>query len=67
MKRGSVYGVAVLARLIGRTVMVRVDHAWQVEMTVRDARQVWGKVHLLVSPTHGTGEAWVDWDRTEIN
>jgi hypothetical protein len=34
-----------------------------VQVTVKDAREVWGRTDYLVTPTAGSGETWVSCER----
>lgn len=54
-----------LADYMGRTGSLRVD-SLRVEVRIADARQVWGRLDLLVSPVAGQGAEWVSAERVTI-
>lgn len=55
-----------LAEYVGREGLLRVDH---LSVTVRslDAREVFGRLDVLVEPVQGTGQAWVAESRITWN
>ena len=70
--------VAELARLVGQSGTVRMDHtgrgecgtpglAWRVPAVVVDVRQVWGRVQYLVRPVGFEGSpVWVERFTVEV-
>ena len=49
---------AELAEFIGRTGLLSMDKI-AVEVRAHDAREVYGRLDILVAPVAGTGQAWV--------
>lgn len=47
---------------IGQVVVVRME-SFGIDMLVKDVKQSYGQIRLLVAPLNGTGEAWVDISR----
>ena len=62
-----------LAGYVGRTgEMFILDRSgamitMRVPVTVKDARQAFGRTDLLVSPVGGTGESWVSIERVRLD
>jgi hypothetical protein len=54
-----------LLALIDRTAMIRVE-AFEIEVTVLDARTRFGATDVLVKPVQGSGEKWVMLDRVAL-
>ena len=50
---------AELAKYVGRKGLMSFGGAIAVEVTSKDAREVFGRLDVLVEPVAGTGEAWV--------
>lgn len=51
--------IAEMSKMLGQTVQVKME-AFTVPMTVRDVKVAYGNLRYLVSPSGGSGEAWVD-------
>jgi hypothetical protein len=54
---------------LGARVLVRCDasrEAMQVECTVKNVKNSWGKPRLLVTPVAGSGEQWVELERVTV-
>lgn len=56
---------ATLLPALGSTVLLRVERL-SVRCRVMDARSVWGRVDLLVTPEAGDGSQWVSADRCTL-
>ena len=50
---------AELAAYVGRTGLLSFDGKIAVEVRAHDAREVYGRLDILVEPVAGTGEVWV--------
>jgi hypothetical protein len=53
---------SLLALYIGKSGLLRCDYL-SVEIVVADAKRSYGRTLLLVRPTAGTGEQWVEESR----
>jgi hypothetical protein len=51
-----------MMKAIGEIALLRVE-GFQVQVHINDAKQAYGNTRFLVSPTNGTGGAWVDSSR----
>lgn len=61
------------ANLIGRTGLLRIqiwdrdkEDVFTVPVTIQDAREVFGRVDVLVAPVGGQGERWVSAERVTM-
>lgn len=61
-QRAQARTVNELTPAIGQYVYVRFESI-SVGCLVKDAKQSWGKVRLLVSPADGQGEQWIELER----
>ena len=52
-----------LAHLIGQRVLLPLG-GLRVEVEIRDAREVFGRIDVLVSPVAGEGEVWKEFSPT---
>jgi hypothetical protein len=59
-------GIKELAAAVGREGKLRTAEGLRVDVTVEDARRVYGRVDFRVSPLAGACSAWVGADRVEI-
>ena len=57
--------VAELKELLGKEVVVKLD-GLLVFCRVEDAREVWGKVQVLVSPMAGAGKTWKNFEPSSV-
>jgi hypothetical protein len=59
---------ASLGAVIGQTgTLTTYTEGLKVPVTVKDAREVWGRTDYLVTPVGGTGEKWVEqWRVTDL-
>ena len=48
-----------MSKAIGELALLRVE-GFAVQVHVEDAKQAYGNTRYLVTPTNGTGSAWVD-------
>lgn len=56
-----------LARLQqGKATLTTYTEALEVAVKILDSRQAYGRLDLLVTPTQGSGEAWVSADRVKV-
>jgi hypothetical protein len=53
---------AEMAIAIGSTILVQCESI-RVACIVKDAKNSWGRVRLLVTPLQGAGEQWVEMGR----
>jgi hypothetical protein len=51
-----------MGKTIGELALLRVE-GFQVQVHINDAKQAYGNTRYLVTPTNGTGGAWVDSSR----
>lgn len=51
-----------MSKAIGELALLRVE-GFAVQVHVEDAKQAYGNTRYLVTPTNGTGSAWVDSSR----
>ena len=54
-----------LERLVGMKATIR-EHGLEVNVTIQDARTVYGRDELLVTPNAGRGAAWVTVGRVKV-
>lgn len=55
---------ANLAAVIGSTASLHSEgYDLTFEVSIKDAREVWGRTDYLVTPVAGTGEKWVSAER----
>jgi len=54
------------SNLIDRSGLLVDADAWAVAVRIVDARRVFGRVDVLVTPTRGRGERWVSLDRIRL-
>lgn len=55
-----------LSKSLGRFGFLRTAEGLSVKVNILDAKEVWGCVRYLVSPVDGSGTAWVDRSRCQL-
>lgn len=61
---------STLAGLVGRTGQMSVQMSasnLRIPVTIHDTREVWGRRDVLVEPLGGSGTAWVDVGRIDLD
>lgn len=56
---------AEMARYVGQSGLYIVD-GLQIEVSITDARTIWNRTDLLISPKMGAGHKWVSMDSVKI-
>lgn len=49
----------LIKKYVGKTVIVRLG-GLDVEVTVTDVKERWGRTRYFITPVAGSGEAWVE-------